>query len=220
MSERERWIVYPLLFFALGAALRDKFLQQVTTKELRCDRIATDELICRGGVACEGVVVLDPENPDRRLIELGLVEPVAGQAAGGQAAGGRRRLGVLLLRDSEGRELCGVSNNELYVRQINCEGVRVTDPEDPRKVLAGLGSAALPPKQQGGKPQRFGVLALNNEQFGRLVGNPPVEGAVSEAMQSGAEAPDPAGPSAPQKQDSSAAAPPAESGTPPVAVPE
>ena len=24
MTERERWIVYPLLFLALGAALRDK----------------------------------------------------------------------------------------------------------------------------------------------------------------------------------------------------
>ena len=44
MSERERWIVYPLLFFALGAALRDKLAamgpgtvgaSSLTTAELR-----------------------------------------------------------------------------------------------------------------------------------------------------------------------------------------
>ena len=29
MSERERWIVYPLLLFALGAAIRDKLMQRV-----------------------------------------------------------------------------------------------------------------------------------------------------------------------------------------------
>jgi hypothetical protein len=31
MTERERWIVYPLLFLALGAALRDKLVDRTTT---------------------------------------------------------------------------------------------------------------------------------------------------------------------------------------------
>ena len=48
--------------------------------------------------------------------------------------------GVLVLRDSDNQELCGVSNNELVVRQINCEGVRVADPDDGRRTLAGLGA--------------------------------------------------------------------------------
>ena len=35
MTERERWIVYPLLFLALGAALRDKLVDRTTTKTHR-----------------------------------------------------------------------------------------------------------------------------------------------------------------------------------------
>ncbi|MEM8945540.1 MAG: hypothetical protein AAGD11_10170 [Planctomycetota bacterium] len=39
MSERERWIVYPLLFFALGAAIRDKILHRVDAKEIYCESL-------------------------------------------------------------------------------------------------------------------------------------------------------------------------------------
>ncbi|MEM6329490.1 MAG: hypothetical protein AAF790_04485 [Planctomycetota bacterium] len=39
MSERERWIVYPLLFLALGAALRDKLMQQTRADQLVCNRL-------------------------------------------------------------------------------------------------------------------------------------------------------------------------------------
>ncbi len=36
MSERERWIVYPLLFLALGAALRDKLAKRTLSDQLIC----------------------------------------------------------------------------------------------------------------------------------------------------------------------------------------
>jgi hypothetical protein len=39
MSERERWVIYPLLFLALGAALRDKLVDQTTTKSLICQEL-------------------------------------------------------------------------------------------------------------------------------------------------------------------------------------
>ena len=39
MSERERWIVYPLLFLALGAALRDKLAKQTRAENVVCERI-------------------------------------------------------------------------------------------------------------------------------------------------------------------------------------
>lgn len=39
MSDRERWIVYPLLFLALGAALRDKIHKQTRAKEIVCERL-------------------------------------------------------------------------------------------------------------------------------------------------------------------------------------
>lgn len=53
MNERERWIVYPLLFLALGAALRDKIIK--TTESQR--------------IKCQGLVVVDAE--DRPLLVLG-----------------------------------------------------------------------------------------------------------------------------------------------------
>ena len=44
MNERERWIVYPLLFLALGAALRDKLIDRTTTKSIVCQElIVVDE---------------------------------------------------------------------------------------------------------------------------------------------------------------------------------
>jgi hypothetical protein len=39
MSERERWIVYPLLFLALGAALRDKLVDRTMTKSIVCQEL-------------------------------------------------------------------------------------------------------------------------------------------------------------------------------------
>ncbi len=39
MTERERWIVYPLLFLALGAALRDKFGDVTVKKSIVCEEL-------------------------------------------------------------------------------------------------------------------------------------------------------------------------------------
>jgi hypothetical protein len=168
MNERERWIVYPLVFFALGAALRDKFMQHVSSKEIECQRLVAKSIECEGGIACEGMIVLDPEKPNLRLVELGQAAPIPG-AEGSDP----RRFGVFVLRDSGGRELCWVVDNQLYVRQISCEGVQVVDPDDRGRTLAGLGSMAIQPPDGQGNPERFGVLALNNKQFGTLTGNPP-----------------------------------------------
>jgi hypothetical protein len=39
MTERERWVVYPLLFLALGASLRDKLGGQTTAKSVVCQEL-------------------------------------------------------------------------------------------------------------------------------------------------------------------------------------
>jgi hypothetical protein len=220
MSERERWIVYPLVFFALGAALRDKFTQQVKTDSLHA-----------GQITCEKLLVMDSEKPDRPVAILTSNQPQRGSS-------NPNRFGVLVLFDSQGRELFGVANNilqvkdiacqtvqseqvkvvdplnprqvlalmtaatmtasdksslrlgsllladsegrqnftlvndQLKMRQIICEGVAVVDPDNSAKILAALGSIA-PETKPGEKSQRFGVLALNNQEFGTLTGNPP-----------------------------------------------
>jgi hypothetical protein len=162
MNERERWIVYPLLFFALGSALRDKFLQHVSTKELECQQLVAQQIIC------EDVSVRDPTKQNRIVAKLTSGTPDS--TSPGEDAD---RFGVLLLFDSEGKELCGVTNQALSVREINCLAMKVVDPDNPARALAALASAAAPPAEQGGRPRRFGILALNNQEFGQLMGNPP-----------------------------------------------
>jgi hypothetical protein len=47
MSTRERWIVYPLLFLALGAALRDKLIGRLQVGHVICDRLESGQSDCR-----------------------------------------------------------------------------------------------------------------------------------------------------------------------------
>ena len=52
MSTRERWIVYPLLFLALGAALRDKLLNKIEVSRLQCDWLQVNGLATCEAVQC------------------------------------------------------------------------------------------------------------------------------------------------------------------------
>jgi hypothetical protein len=142
MNERERWIVYPLLFFALGAALRDKFTHQVRTDDLYA-----------GKVWCEELNVIDSEKPDRVVARLRSNPPERGKA-------NQERFGMFVLIDSENRELCHVTNNQLFVNQIACKNLAVVDPQNPLQHLAVLTHASV--RTADGKPQRLGSLLLTD----------------------------------------------------------
>lgn len=43
MTERERWVVYPLLFLALGASLRDKLGGSLTAKRIVCQELRIED---------------------------------------------------------------------------------------------------------------------------------------------------------------------------------
>jgi hypothetical protein len=171
MNERERWIVYPLLFFALGAALRDKFLQRVTTDELFAKHVICDELSVR-----------DPAKDGRIVARLASGSPP------GAPVQNADRFGVLALFDSEGRELCGVTNNALQVRQIGCDELfskslraqqitgdelvskvmSVVDPLNPQRRLALLTSANS--RQPDGATRRVGSLLLTDDRGAAIFG--------------------------------------------------
>ena len=70
MSERERWIVYPLLFLALGVALRDELFDLTQSR----------------GVVCERLYVVDEGSGPSDLLEIGRMGPLDSRpvAAGGQ----------------------------------------------------------------------------------------------------------------------------------------
>jgi hypothetical protein len=77
MNERERWIVYPLLFLALGAALRDKLIDRTTTKRIVCEEL----------MVCEELTLVDGaptgQQPPRTLVQIGRANASPGNIAKG-----------------------------------------------------------------------------------------------------------------------------------------
>ncbi|NIP87455.1 MAG: hypothetical protein GTO03_18650, partial [Planctomycetales bacterium] len=70
MTERERWIVYPLLLLGLGASLKDKL---VSPSVLKAEKIECNSLQCRqqlaaGQVAAGQMVVVDPQRQPKILL--------------------------------------------------------------------------------------------------------------------------------------------------------
>jgi hypothetical protein len=139
MTERERWIVYPLLFFALGAALRDKFTHEVHTDVLHA-----------GEIICEDLSVVDSKKPDRVVAKLTSNPP--------QRNGDR--FGVLVLIDSENKEVCEVRNNQLVVSQLACNAVTVLDPKNSSRPLAHLTSV----NSNADPSRRMGSLLLRDSE--------------------------------------------------------
>jgi len=138
MTERERWIIYPLLFFALGAALRDKFTQKIHTEELQA-----------GKIACEELVVLDSDSPNRPVGKLLSAPSQPNSPSSG-------RYGVLVLYDSEGKEICGVTNNQIAVNSL-----AIVNPKNQAEPLALLTSAS---KSNDPDAPRFGSLLLKDSE--------------------------------------------------------
>lgn len=67
MSTRERWIVYPLLFLALGAALRDKYIRP---SRLQAARVEAEEMVVHqqllvNDARCRNVAVIDSVGAER-----------------------------------------------------------------------------------------------------------------------------------------------------------
>jgi hypothetical protein len=74
MSSRERWIVYPLIFLALGiamrVALREKYFpparvqsEEITAGRIRCAQLQVDQLLTANSIVsrsaqCEAVAIL------------------------------------------------------------------------------------------------------------------------------------------------------------------
>ncbi len=95
MSERERWIVYPLLFFALGAAVRDKILHRVDAKE----------------IYCESLKIVDQHDPlGQAFVELSVERQRYNNPQ--QPAG---QYGFLRLTDTARKEICQIDNTSLSI---------------------------------------------------------------------------------------------------------
>ncbi len=152
MSERERWIVYPLLFFALGAAVRDKILHRVDAKE----------------IYCESLKIVDQQDPNGvPLAELGIQRARSNDPT--QLAD---RVGLLRLVSSDGQEVCRVASDAIFQRLVGRQMLVIDDNHRPL-VVAGVEQAPgmiLPNGEQTVTSQ--GVIYLNNQKLGIKIAPP------------------------------------------------
>ncbi len=86
MSDRERWIIYPLLFLALGTALRDKLTQSIEVDRILCKQLVvvdgqrTPKIVLDSNDAGGLVRVIDA--PGELTLALGHIDRVSGLLAG------------------------------------------------------------------------------------------------------------------------------------------
>ena len=140
MNTRERWIVYPLLFLALGLALRDKIVPQseLIAFGIECAKLKADE------VTCTSVTVTDPSgNIAARIVPVG--------SGGGRLEihGATGNAVVVLGADQSGQfgaaEFADPDGTLQLLLQASKEGGRVTtfDPHQTLVLLTGyMGSEA------------------------------------------------------------------------------
>lgn len=69
MTERERWIVYPLLFLALGAGLRDKLFDQTRSKSIECQEltVSAEERAGRPAIPLARINAIERSTTDKSL---------------------------------------------------------------------------------------------------------------------------------------------------------
>lgn len=153
MSERERWIVYPLLFFALGAAVRDKILHRVDAKE----------------IYCESLKIVDKQDPSGRpLAELGIQ-----RARFNDPTQTADSVGLLRLINSEGQEVCHLASDAVFQRMFGRQLVIIDGQQRP-KISAHTepGPAFFLPNGEETYSSQ-GVIYLNNEKLGTIRIAPP-----------------------------------------------
>lgn len=72
MSDRERWIVYPLLFLALAVSLRDKLTQTVRAERVECRALILNDARQRPRLMLAPAAAAESpsENPPEGLLLL------------------------------------------------------------------------------------------------------------------------------------------------------
>ena len=139
MTQRERWIVYPLLFLALGASLRDKFggPESIDASRIRCDELRTTQ-----------VVIADPHDKQPRIV----LKTVQGGVKNGDSS---HSSGQLELLDQSQRVQTAISHGAVITHGLKTQAIAVADPAGRNRVQIGtkLESAApsksMPPATSG-----------------------------------------------------------------------
>lgn len=136
MTDRERWIVYPLLFLALGAGVKDKILDRTDIET----------------VVCENLVVHDHDGKQQVVISS---SPVGGQVV---TLGSKNAVGVLVGHTEKLAGLMFVDGRGRLIRSLATMPTSVAAPpganqpgrEPPEQPPAEHPSEERPPEQPDG----------------------------------------------------------------------
>jgi hypothetical protein len=140
MSNRERWIVYPLLFLALGTALRDKITRSIGGLDAVYGKSVQIDLN-QGIIQCRALEVVD-ESGQRRVL-------VATDGFAGQ--GERKTVGAVHTYGDDGRQRCHLGLG------LQCRELRVVGSNGLARVFAGETAVTRP----GGAKLGAGVLRVS-----------------------------------------------------------
>lgn len=122
MTERERWIVYPLLFLALGASLRDKFggPEAVDATRVRCDEIIATKMM-----------IADPHDKLPRIV----LKSVPAGSQNAHAA--PNTSGQIELLDSSQRVQTAITHGAVITHGLKAQAIAVADPAGRNRVQIG-----------------------------------------------------------------------------------
>lgn len=80
MSNRERWIIYPLLFLALGTSLKSKITRTLTVDEVRCRTLIAEQRVwCKTLIAKQRPGQSGPSDEAGNHVIIGLMETKSGE---------------------------------------------------------------------------------------------------------------------------------------------
>ncbi len=126
MTERERWVVYPLLFLVLGASLRDRVGSSTSWKSIQCEELR----------------IVDPDSTEvprpRILVELGHTNDDSSESEIGylHVAGAARIDGPMTVQGEE----VGAMSSQLFngllrrLRQSSVQPPRPQEDSPPRTI--------------------------------------------------------------------------------------
>jgi len=168
MTDRERWIVYPLVFLTLGIALRNQFLPtrrfgavDLQAGEISAQKIICNDLVVRQTGACNQLQSEQfqfNEALGKHIRTLGLTECV-------QLKAGEAEFGAMLILNAQGKKvvLAGFDKNTQsgVIQTMTSSGLplvqlRTTD-RGGAVTAVGLGGKVL--VEMGQEGQNFGVFA-------------------------------------------------------------
>ena len=140
MSERERWIIYPLLFFALGAGIRDKILQRVEVKEIFCESLRIIEQCLKnmpsGPYKSDHPLTTPPEKPKTMQDIETLITHFLGVTWGPVIPAGESFVGIEATKGNNGYYLTSEGDTKAY-------RLRIRSPSFPHMQMIPLISRGL-----------------------------------------------------------------------------